>query len=162
MIRRLVALSAILAAGWLYIAVSDAHESHPTKLPDTKDVIAFRAYLMENVGDNAKEMNDKIKAGKIKEAKLNAQAIALHSTRIVDLFPKGSTSETSRAKEEIWQKWDEFVKASETFRTEVDQLALVAAAGKANEAKEQVKKVFGACKSCHDSFRTPEKDEEKH
>ena len=117
---------------------------------------------MENVGDNAKEMNDKIKAGKIKEAKLNAQALALHSTRIVDLFPKGSTSETSRAKEEIWQKWDEFVKASETFRTEADHLALVTAEGKANEAKEQVKKVFGACKSCHDSFRTPDKDEQKH
>ena len=162
MIRRIVALGVIIAAGWLYTAASDAHENHPTKLPEAKDVIAFRAYLMGNVGDNAKEMNDKIKAGKIKEAKLNAQAIALHSTRIVDLFPKGSTSETSRAKEEIWQKWDEFVKASETFRTEADHLALVTAEGKANEAKEQVKKVFGACKSCHDSFRTPDKDEQKH
>jgi cytochrome c556 len=161
MTRRLVTFGAILAAGWLYTTAGNAHESHPTKLPEAKDVIAFRAYLMENVGDNAKEMNDKIKAGKIKEAKLNAQAIALHSTRVVELFPKGSTSETSRAKGEIWQKWDEFVKASETFRHEADQLALVTAEGKANEAKEQAKKVFGACKSCHDSFRTPDKDEQK-
>jgi cytochrome c556 len=159
--RRFVALGAILAAGWLYTTVSDAHENHSKKLPEAKDVIAFRTYMMENVGDNAKEMNDKIKAGKIKEAKLNAQAIALHSTRIVDLFPNGSTSETSRAKAEIWQKWDEFVKSSETLRNEADQLALVTSEGKVDETKEQVKKVFGACKSCHDSFRTPEKDEQK-
>src|SRR5215510_10110195 len=159
--RRFMYVGVLIVAGWVYTTASDAHEGHSKKLPDMKDVIAFRTYLMENIGDNAKEMNDKVKAGKIKQAKVNAQAIALHSTRIVDLFPKGSTSETSRAKEEIWQKWDEFVKDSETFRTEVDQLALVTAEGKANEAREQVKKVFGACKNCHDSFRTPEKDEQK-
>jgi cytochrome c556 len=159
--RRLMSVGALITAGWLYTTASDAHESHPKKLPDVKDVIAFRTYLMENIGENAKEMNDKVKAGKIKQAKINAQAIALHSTRIIDLFPKGSMSETSRAKDEIWQKWDEFVKSSETFRTEVDQFALVAAEGKANEAKEQLNKVSGACKSCHDSFRKPDKDEQQ-
>jgi cytochrome c556 len=159
--RRLMYIGALIVAGWLYTTASDAHESHPKKLPDVKDTIAFRTYLMENIGENAKEMNDKIKAGKIKQAKINAQAIALHSTRIIDLFPKDSMSETSRAKDEIWQKWDEFVKSSETFRTEVDQFALVAAVGKENEAKEQLKKVFGGCKSCHDSFRKPDKDEQQ-
>lgn len=157
--RRLMYMGALVAAGWLYTTASDAHEGHAKKLPDVKDVIAFRTYLMENIGDNTKEMSDKVKAGKIKQAKVNAQAIALHSLRIVDLFPKGSTSETSRAKEEIWQKWDEFVKASETFRTEVDQFAMLAGEGKADEAKQQIKKVFGGCKSCHDSFRKPDKDE---
>jgi cytochrome c556 len=157
--RRLVYVGVLITAGWLYTTASDAHEGHSKKLPDVKDVIAFRTYLMENVGDNAKELNDKIKAGKLKEAKLNAQAIALHSTRIADLFPKGSMSETSRAKAEIWQKWDEFEKSAGVLRNEADQLALVIADGKADAVKEQLKKVFGACKSCHDSFRTPDKDE---
>ena len=157
--RRLMYVGALIAAGWLYTTASDAHESHSKKLPDVKDVIAFRTYLMENVGDNAKELNDKIKAGKLKAAKLNAQAIALHSTRITELFPKGSTSETSRAKEEIWQKWDEFEKSATTLRNEADQLVLVIAEGKADGAKEQLKKIFGGCKSCHDSFRKPDKDE---
>lgn len=157
--RRLMYVGAVLAAGWVCTTASDAHEDHSKKLPDVKDVIAFRTYLMENIGDNAKEMNDKVKAGKIKQAKVNAQAIALHSLRITDLFPQGSTSETSRAKAEIWQKWDEFVKSAETFRGEVDQFAVVVGEGKAAEAKEQIKKVFAGCKSCHDSFRTPDKDE---
>lgn len=47
-------------------------------------MIAFRTYLLENIGDNAKEMGEKVKAGKIKEAKVNAQAIALHSLRSAD------------------------------------------------------------------------------
>lgn len=149
----------MLIAGWLGVSV--AHEHHAKRLPDGKDVIAFRTYLMESIGDNAKELNDKIKAGKIKEAKVNAQSIALHSTRIPDLFPKGSTSETSRAKDEIWQKWDEFVKASEEFRTNVDALGVAAGENKADEAKAQLKKVFANCKSCHTDFRKPDKDEEK-
>jgi cytochrome c556 len=155
--RSVLTVGIILAAGWLGVSV--AHENHSKKLPDVKDVIAFRTYLMENVGDNAKELNDKIKAGKLKEAKLNAQAIALHSTRIVDLFPEGSMSETSRAKAEIWQKWDEFEKSAGALRNEADQLALVIADGKADAVKEQLKKVFGGCKNCHDNFRTPDKDE---
>lgn len=133
------------------------HEEHPTHLPDEKkDVIGFRAYLMENVGDNAKELNDKIKAGNIAAAKVNAQAIALHAARIPDLFPQGSTSEHSRAKAEIWQRWDEFVKISHTLRDEADQLGAATENGNAQAVSAQAKKVFGACKSCHDSFRKPE------
>jgi cytochrome c556 len=158
---RMPYLGAALAAGWLYASLSLAHEQHPQHLPDAKDPMAFRAYLMENIGDNAEELNNKIKAGKVKAAKVNAQAIALHATRIPELFPPGSTSEKSRAKEEIWQKWDEFVRMSETFRNDADQLVVVTADGKPDAVGAQVKKVFGDCKSCHDSFRKPEKDEHK-
>ncbi len=157
--RIVLAMGIMLAAGWLGVSV--AHEQHSKHLPDGKDVIAFRTYLMESIGDNAKELNDKIKAGKIKEAKVNAQSIALHSTRIADLFPKGSTSETSRAKDEIWQKWDDFVKASNEFRTNVDALGAATADNNAEEAKTRLKKVFADCKSCHTNFRKPDKDEEK-
>ena len=161
--KRTAYFAAVVVAGGLwYLAPSLAHEGHPKHLPaDGKDPIAFRAYLMANIGDNAKELNDKIKAGKPAAVKVNAQAIALHATRIPELFPQGSTSETSKAKEEIWQKWDEFVKSAETLRNEADQLAFTAADGKAEAVGAQAKKVFGACKGCHDSFRKPEKKEKE-
>jgi len=149
----------MLVAGWLGVGV--AHENHAKHLPDSKDVIAFRTYLMENIGDNAKELNDKIKAGKIKDAKVNAQAIALHATRVTDFFPKGSTSETSRAKDEIWQKWDTFVKTADEFRVNVDALTIATADDNAEEAKTQLKKVFASCKSCHTDFRKPDKKDEQ-
>lgn len=156
--KRTLIMAAVVVVGGLWaFTVSSAHEGHAKHLPDSKDVIAFRTYLMENIGDNAKEMNDKIKAGKIATAKVNAQAIALHATRIPELFPQGSTSETSKAKPEIWQKWDEFVKSADTLKTEADQLVVTIAEGKSDEVTTQLKKVFGACKSCHDTFRKPEK-----
>ena len=158
--RRVLTVGIMLVAGWLGVSV--AHEHHAKHLPDGKDVIAFRTYLMESIGDNAKELNDKIKVGKIKDAKVNAQSIALHSTRITELFPKGSTSETSRAKDEIWQKWDDFVKAADEFRVNVDTLVVAAGDNNAGEAKTQLKKVFASCKSCHTSFRKPDKDEQKN
>jgi len=157
--KRTAYFTAVLVAGGLwYLAPGLAREGHPKHLPaDGKDPVAFRAYLMENIGDNAKELNDKLKAGKPAAVKVNAQAIALHATRIPELFPQGSTSETSKAKAEIWQKWDEFVKSAETLRSEADQLAVTAADGQAEAVGAQAKKVFGACKGCHDNFRKPEK-----
>ncbi|MBI3245096.1 MAG: cytochrome c [Deltaproteobacteria bacterium] len=102
--RGLAVVALVVAGGLGTFSLSGAHDGHSKHLPDTKDVIALRAYLMENVGANAKEMNDKVKAGKIESAKVNAQAITLHSLRIPELFPPGSLSETSKAKEEIWQR----------------------------------------------------------
>lgn len=158
--RQRLYLAAVLVAGGLWsLSPTLAHEDHPKHLPDGKDPIAFRNYLMENIGANAKEINDKLKAGQPAAVKVNAQAIALHATRIPDLFPKGSTSETSKAKEEIWQKWDEFVKSAESLRNEADQLAVTATDGKADAVGTQAKKVFGSCKGCHDGFRKPEKKE---
>jgi cytochrome c556 len=155
--KRILAITAVVMAGGLWSLNSGtAHEGHSAHLPDGKDVIALRTYLMENVGDNAKELDKKLKAGNIADAKVNAQAIALHAMRVPDLFPQGSTSATSRAKDEIWQKWDEFVKAAGTMKTEADQLAVTIAGGKADEVGGQAKKMFGACKSCHDGFRKPE------
>lgn len=154
--KRILAVAAVMVTGGLWTLTSAAHEGHAKHLPDSKDVIALRAYLMENVGDNAKELDKKLKAGDIAAAKVNAQAIALHAMRVPELFPQGSTSTTSRAKDEIWKKWDEFVKAADTMKTEADQLAVTIAGGKANEVVGQAKKMFGACKSCHDSFRKPE------
>lgn len=158
--KRVLAAVALMVVGGLgTVSLSGAHDGHAKQLPDTKDVIALRNYLMENVGDNMKEMGEKVKAGKIAEAKVNAQAITLHSLRIVELFPQGSVSETSKAKEEIWQKWDEFVKSADTLKTEADRLVVTIGGGKADEVGAQMKKVGGSCKGCHDSFRKPEKKE---
>ena len=154
--RKFTIIAAVLAGGLWALNASSAHEGKVMHLPDSKDVIAMRHYLMENVGANAEELNKKLKAGDIAATKVNAQAIALHSTRVVELFPKGSTSPTSRAKDEIWQKWDEFVKSAEAMKTESDQLAVLIAEGKNDEVAGQAKKMFGSCKSCHDTFRKPE------
>ena len=148
----LVAVAVAFGAQW-----SGAHgEEHGHSVSNPDDPIAVRMYLMENVGANAKALKGKLDAGKIKDAALNAQAIALHATQIPVLFPEGSASETSRALPEIWQKWDDFVKSSHALRDTAQALGHAAAEDKADEAKAKLGEVFGACKGCHDSFRKPE------
>ena len=73
--RKALIVGIMVVAGWL--GVSTAHEQHAKHLPDSKDVIAFRTYLMENIGDNAKELNDKIKAGKIKERSMRRRLLCM-------------------------------------------------------------------------------------
>ncbi len=147
---------AVIVVGFLS-GLGLAHESHPTHLPDPHDVIAFRSYLMENIGSNAKEMKAKIDAGKRKEAKLNAQVLAIHATRIEALFPTGSTTDSSRAKVEIWQNWAAFLALASALSTEADTLVIAVGQGTESEVQAQMKKVFSTCKSCHDQFRKPEK-----
>ena len=153
-----VLVSVSVMAGGLHSlgGLSFGHENHPTQMPQPQQTVAFRTYLMENIGANAKEMKGKIDAGKLAEAKMNAAAIALHSTRIAALFPEGSTSDASRAKEEIWQNRDAFLASATQLSTEANALTVAAGENDATAVKEHMQKMFGTCKGCHDQFRKPE------
>ena len=153
----LVSASVVVSCLHSVGGLSFGHENHPSHMPEPQDAMSFRFYLMENIGANAKEMKGKIDAGKLKEAKMNAAAIAIHATRIAGLFPEGSSSDSSRAKAEIWQKWDAFLASANELSTEADALAVAAGENKAAAVKEHMQKVFGTCKGCHDQFRKPEK-----
>lgn len=154
-----VLISTSVMAGGLHSlgGLSFGHENHPTHMPDPQQTVAFRTYLMENVGANAKEMKGKIDAGKLKEAKMNAAAIAIHATRIAALFPEGSNGDSSRAKAEIWQNWEAFLASATELSTEADALAVAAGENNGTSAKEHMQRVFGTCKGCHDQFRKPER-----
>ena len=153
-----VLISVSVLAGGLHSmgGLGFGHENHPTHMPDPQQTVAFRTYLMENIGANAKEMKGKIDAGQLKEAKMNAAAIAIHATRIAVLFPEGSSEDSSRAKAEIWQNWDAFLASATELSTEADALAVAAGENSATAVKDHMQKVFGTCKGCHDQFRKPE------
>src|SRR3990170_6575511 len=104
-----------------------AEEHRHEALPSVEDVIHFRHYLMENLGDNAKDMKAKLAGDRVKEIAVNAGAVALHATRIPALFPEGTRSAHSRAKEEIWREWDEFRDGARRLAAQADRLAQVAA-----------------------------------
>lgn len=131
------------------------HENHPERMPDPHDPISFRFYVMENIGANAKALKAKVDAGQLDEVKLNAAAIAIHATRIETLFPAGSASDSSRAKDEIWQKWDVFLASTNRLMTQADALAVAAGHGDVQAVASHMRNMFATCKSCHDEFRKP-------
>lgn len=152
---RVIGTSALTIA--VAAAVALAHGGKPDRIPKPSDPIALRHYMMENIGDLTEELKDELEAGRVKEMTVTAQAIAVHSTQIAALFPKGSTTNKSRAKPEIWERWDDFERSADELGKEADELAVVAGEGDAEKAGAQLKKLYGACKGCHEDFRKPEK-----
>ena len=83
-------------------------------------------------------------------------ALALTAQRIPGLFPEGSLTDKSKAKPEVWQKWDEFTAAAKNLENRAtglrDQAMKKDAAGVETTVKD-----FGrlACGTCHTPFRVP-------
>src|SRR6267142_4149200 len=128
--------------------------------PATPDeAIEARKKLMKEQGAAWKSIQDKTKAGQIKEAAADADKLAGTAKQIVPLFPEGSLNpEKSAAKPEIWQKWPEFESAAKNLETWSVKLRDTAQTGDA-DATQAVVKDFGrqACGTCHQPFRVPPK-----
>lgn len=122
------------------------------------DEIQKRRLLMENNNDTVvKALVKAVKEKDFAEVQIKVKGIMENMDELVTLFPKGSISEKSRAKPEIWEKWDEFSKLPGTVKKAAQ--ALGDAAKTKNEADVEVKlKALGdACNACHRDFRAPRK-----
>ena len=119
-------------------------------------MIADRQRLMKLNGASAKDLNDKLKAGNIEAMAVNAETIALGAQHIPSLFPKGSVSDKSNAKPDIWEKWSDFEGAAKTLQTKAEELR-DAARAKDQPKVEALMKDFGrtTCGACHTPFRKP-------
>jgi cytochrome c556 len=128
--------------------------------PATPDeAIEARKKLMKEQGAAWKSIQDKTKAGQVKEAAADADKLASTARQIVPLFPQGSLNpDKSAAKPEIWQKWPEFESAAKNLETWSVKLRDTAQTGDA-EATSAIVKDFGrqACGTCHQPFRVPPK-----
>ena len=131
--------------------------SHAQMKAGSGDVIADRQRLMKVQGANAKDLNDKLKAGQVEAMAVNAETIAITAQHIPALFPEGSTSDKSRAKPEIWQKRAEFDAAAKNLQAKAEELR-DAARSKDQAKTEAALKAMGTqgCAACHDAFRKPQ------
>jgi cytochrome c556 len=114
---------------------------------------------MEGIGKNAKVIGDAVKSGNFDPVAGAAAQIQTSATKIVALFPQGSTHPHSRAKPEIWTNWAKF--ENTTKQLEATAGEVVSAAKSGGDVKAASNNMFGACKTCHDDFRVPEKKKKK-
>jgi cytochrome c556 len=88
---------------------------------------------------------------------LKAKEISGAAGQITALFPKGSTSDKSRAKSEIWEKWDDFSKDTAQLKKSSSELAEAAAAKNDARVKAKFDDLGKACSTCHKAFRAEKK-----
>ncbi|HZD42086.1 MAG TPA: cytochrome c [Terriglobales bacterium] len=86
-----------------------------------------------------------------------AKVIAGNMDKLPALFPKGSTSDESRAKPAIWENWDQFTDAATTVKQRANELAEAAEGKDASQVQAKFKSLGQACGSCHKHFRAEKK-----
>lgn len=144
-------IAVILGVGLLAAACASTMQA---KSPE--QLVSERQELMKKHGKAWKGVQDSAKANNLPGVATNADTIATNAKQIVALFPAGSTTEKSKAKSEIWQKFGEFEAAAKNLETQSVKLRDTARTGNA-AATNAVIKDYGrvACGSCHTPFRQP-------
>jgi cytochrome c556 len=123
-----------------------------------EEQIQKRRLLMESNNDAVvKAITKAAKERNFAEIQVKVKGIMDNMDQMLDLFPKGSLSEKSRAKAEIWEKWDEFSRQPAIVKKAAQALADAAKAGDEAEVDTKLKALGDACASCHKNFRAPKK-----
>lgn len=112
----------------------------------------FMAWNMQRIKANVEGKFDKedvIKAANAIQAIANSGMGALY----LPGTDKGTGWEASRAKPEVWTEKEKLGKAAMAFNKEANEMAKVAASGNSESVKEQLGRLSGTCKGCHDDFK---------
>ena len=129
------------------------------------DVIDKRKQIMKDNNAAIKAIKEAVEAKDYATIEIKAKEINSGLEKAADLFPKGSTSEKSRAHPDIWEKPDEFKKSLAKARKTAEALSKAAAAKDDADVNIQVKALGttkdGACGECHKVFRSDFRKEKK-
>ena len=130
-----------------------------TQMYSKEGAIAERKKLMKANSKANKAIKKALKAKDFATIEAKAKVIAASMDKLPDLFPKGSTSQKSRAKAAIWKKWDEFKKKAAATKTAATKLGEAARAKDVKMASANVKAL--KCGGCHKPFRAKKKKKKK-
>jgi len=84
-----------------------------------------------------------------------AERVALLAPQLLEGFAQGSdTGATTDARPEIWKNMDDFRAKMDELARQSKLLAEIARSGDEAKMKEQFKQTAGACKACHDRYRS--------
>lgn len=79
---------------------------------------------------------------------------ALSTVDVLRAFAPGSDKGTTRAKPEIWDNSDDFAEKYRAFQASADTLLDAAKSGDKSAVGAAVKEMGGACKACHDEYKS--------
>ncbi len=151
---RRIRISLMVLAGLFFLSITSQLFSD--------DVVKERKMLMRANDKASKALKKAVAAKDFASIEKNAKALASQMEKLPGLFPEGSTSEKSRAKEAIWKKWTSF-KGKAASMAEVAGMVAEAAAAKDGDKVAMLAKVIAGgqrasyCDGCHKSFRGKKK-----
>ena len=144
MVQRKLLWAGLVAVASLFIS---------SQLFAQADVLEKRQKFMKGNSAATKAIKGAAESKDYATIETKAKELMGNAEKITDLFPKGSTAGKTKAKAEIWDKWDDFGKGAKNLRKAASELADAAKAGDEVGVTAKVKGVSGACGGCHKAFR---------
>ena len=146
-----ISASIILTLGSLFVS---------SNLFAQQDMVQKRKEFMNANYDALKAIKRGIEQKDYGNIELKAKDIMSNMDHLLDYFPKGSISEKSKAKPDIWEKWDEFSKIPPKVKDVANALAKAAAAKDESAVEAHFQALGtqgspyrpGACFDCHKTF----------
>ena len=117
------------------------------------DVIEKRQTVMKAQSAAVKEIKAAVESKNYATIEAKAKDIMGTADQIPSAFPKGSTAGKTKAKAEIWEKNDDFVKHAKALSKAAGELAAAAKTSNDAEVGVKVKAMGDACGACHKAFR---------
>jgi len=119
-----------------------------------EDAVKYRKGVMSAIGGTMGSLAAVLKGkAPMSHAPALSNAMAQLSMVVPDIFPAGSDSIDSRAKEEIWTQKEKFATAVKTFQAAAMNISK--ASGDKASFGEAFKALGAACGGCHKPFREP-------
>lgn len=149
-------LRTTLAAGAIALATAGlALASGSDKPADPTDPISLRQHLMANLG-KATGIGGRMLKGEIDYNPQAARAVLLTMSSVAlgfgRMFPEGSTSPDSEARDTIWTDRAGFRAAVAKFIADTEAAA-AQPMGSIDEFRAQFGAVTANCKACHEAYR---------
>jgi cytochrome c556 len=117
------------------------------------DVIEKRQAAMKGNSADNKAIKAAVESKDYATVEAKAKDIMGTADKIPSLFPKGSTKGKTKAKDEIWEKSDDFSKAAKNLNKAAGDLAAAAKSKDDAAVTTKVKALGEACSGCHKQFR---------
>jgi cytochrome c556 len=143
-----------------------AESSAPPAAPATKEeaqkIMHERHEGMEQIGKSTKAIGAQLKEDEpnIGIIRTNATKISELAARSANWFPAGTGPDVgkTRAKVEIWRKYEDFAAKDADFRKAAQSLKGLADSADVNAIRTAFAAMGKTCKACHDSYRTEKKE----
>ena len=125
---------------------------------DSENIIKYRRSTMKAMGGHMGAMAQIVRA-KVDykdHLALHSESVAAISKTVLELFPEGSDFGDTRAKEEIWEKWDTFQKAADEAQEASGEFVEAVKGGDDATIGRSFRSLTDTCKNCHKKFREKE------
>ena len=127
------------------------HDHHDHR--QATGVVKERMDAMVEMGKRMKAISRRLRSSEtLARVSEDAAFIQDAATKLIPLFPAGSTQPPTEAASAIWRNFDDFEGKAKTLEREATKLATMKGIDAPSMAR-QAKAVVEACSSCHEKYR---------